>query len=87
MSTTTISKKQKVVIEIPDDVFYFFTAKAKAKGTNLEIFLEHRLIKEMEDLNDEEAYAHLVKNDPDGLIPASEEEQQDFMEWLGVNRK
>lgn len=34
------------------------------------------------DMDDEEAYRWLSSNDPEGLVPADEKEQERFRKWL-----
>ena len=38
----------------------------------------------MEDIDDSATYQQLIKTNPEGLSPASEEEQEQFRKWLGI---
>ena len=54
------------------------------KGTNLKNYIEELLNEIAEDYEDAKIYAKLSKERPEGLIPVSKEEQEEFEKWLGV---
>ena len=54
------------------------------KGTNLKNYIEDILNGIAEDYEDAKLYAKLRKEQPEGLIRANKEEQEDFEKWLGV---
>lgn len=84
MSTTESLTKRKI-IDIPNDVFRFLSIRAAAQGTNLKNYIENLLKKDMVNhMNDEEAYRWLSMHEPDGLQPASPQEQEAFRKWLGL---
>ena len=83
----TIVTKRKV-IDIPEDVFKCLSVKAAAQSTNLKRYIENLLVKDAEEMlasmDDDKAYKWLSENDPEGLEPASTEEQMKFRKWLGI---
>lgn len=86
---TSIKNKRKV-IDIPEDIFRYLSIKAAASGTNLKKYIEGLLAKDVEDLedmDDSETYAYLSKTRPEGHIMVDDKEQQEFEEWLGLNKK
>ena len=80
--------KKRQVIDIPDDIFRYLSIKAAAKGTNLKKYIEGILERDVENMvgnmDDSEAYRWLSKNEPEGLVAAGKEEQDEFRKWLGV---
>ena len=38
-------------------------------------------------MSDNEAYAWLVKNEPEGLVAVDEKEQEEFEQKLGIKRR
>lgn len=54
------------------------------KGTNLKNYIETLLNDIAEDYEDAKIYAKLSKEQPEGLVPVSKEEQDEFEKWLGV---
>ncbi|GAA6255882.1 hypothetical protein F070042J6_17340 [Bacteroides sp. f07] len=84
----TIKNTKRKVIDIPDDIFRYLSIKAAAKGTNLKKYIEGLLVKDVEsmieNMDDNEAYRLLSKNEPEGLTPASDVEQEEFRKWLGI---
>lgn len=85
-----VKTSRRKVIDIPEDIFRYLSIKAVAQGTNLKRYIENLLAKDVEDMvaamNDNEAYAWLLKNEPDGLIAVSEKEQEEFEQKLGIKR-
>ena len=83
-----IKNTKRKVIDIPEDVFRRLSIKAAAQGTNLKRYIEGLLAKDVEDavanMADSEAYRWLSTHDPDGLVPAGKEEQDEFRKWLAV---
>ena len=51
---------------------------------NLKKYIENLIAKDVEDIDDSATYQQLIKTDPEGLSPASEEEQEQFRKWLGI---
>lgn len=86
MEAAIIPKKRKV-IDIPEDIFKYLSIKAAANGMNLKRYIENLIAKDVEDIDDSATYRQLIKNDPEGLSPASEEEQQAFRKWLEAERQ
>lgn len=86
MEATIIPKKRKV-IDIPEDTFKYLSIKAAANGMNLKRYIENLIAKDVEDIHDSATYRQLIKNDPEGLSSASEEEQQAFRKWLETERQ
>jgi len=58
--------------------------KAAEKGTNLKGLIEKSLDTLADDIEESEMYAYLVKNYPDGKEIISEQEKNDFENWLGL---
>lgn len=81
----TIPTRRKL-IDIPEDVFQVLSVKAAAMGTNLKKYIEDLLVKDMEDMEDAALYRHLVASRPEGKIPLSKEEHDEFENWLNQNR-
>lgn len=76
---------KRKVIDIPADTFRFLSIKAASKGMNLKKYIENLLQKDVEDLeamDDNNLYSHLIQNIPDGLVPADKNEQDEFRKWL-----
>ncbi len=75
----------KATIDIPNDIFTYLSVKAKASGINLKKYIEDLLVKDVEeDLDDERVYRMMAEKHPEGLTPASDEEQEEFRKWLGI---
>lgn len=81
-----MTPKKRKVIDIPEDVFKYLSIKAATRGTNLKKYIESLLAKDVEDIDDSETYRQLLKSDPDGLLPASKEEQKEFRQWLNISK-
>ena len=84
---TTISTTRRKIIDIPEDVFRYLSIKAASNGTNLKRYIENLLKKDVEDMDDNAAYAYLSKEKPDGHIMVGKEEKKDFEKWLNVESK
>lgn len=87
MSTQISIPTRRKLIDIPEDVFQVLTVKAAAMGTNLKKYIEDLIIKDSEEMEDAVLYRHLVATRPEGKIPLSKEEKDDFEHWLNVNSK
>lgn len=75
----------KATIDIPNEIFTYLSVKAKASGINLKKYIEDLLVKDVEeDLDDERVYRMMAEKYPEGLTPASDEEQEEFRKWLGI---
>ena len=83
MEATIMPKKRKV-IDIPENVFKYLSIKAAANVMNLKKYIENLIAKDVEDIDDSATYQQLIKTNPEGLSPASEEEQEQFRKWLGI---
>ena len=85
-----VKTSRRKVIDIPEDVFRYLSIKAVAQGTNLKRYIESLLAKDVEDMvaamNDSEAYAWLLKHEPDGMVAVGEKEQEEFERKLGIKR-
>lgn len=85
METAIINNPlRKKTIELPESILHNLAQKAAEKKTSLKKYMESILTSNAEDLDDAETYARLAKEQPEGLNPAPEEEQQAFRKWLGV---
>ena len=84
---TTISTTRRKIIDIPEDVFRYLSIKSASNGTNLKRYIENLLKKDVEDMDDNAAYAYLSKEKPDGHIMVGKEEKKDFEKWLNVESK
>ncbi len=82
MDTTYKTKRKN--IDIREDVFNFLSIKAAAAGTNLKNYIETLLEKDVEDMDENATYQYLLKTRPDGNIALSEQEADDFENWLGL---
>lgn len=86
-----VKTSRRKVIDIPEDVFRYLSIKAVAQGTNLKRYIENLLAKDAEDMltamDDNEAYAWLIRNEPDGLVAINEKEQTTFEQKLGIKQK
>lgn len=84
MSTTTITPSKRKVIDLKEDTFKTLSIMAIQKGTNLKNYIEGVLNELAENYEDAKLYAKLSKEQSEGLVTASKEEQADFEKWLGV---
>ncbi len=84
MSTATLTHTKRKIIDLNEDTFKTLSIMAIQKGTNLKKYIEDVLNELAEDYEDAKIYAQLSKEQPEGLIPVSEEEQEEFEKWLGV---
>lgn len=86
---TRISNRR--IIDIPMDVYRCLSYKADTEGEDVDEYIASVLRREaekvMERMSDEEAYAWLSENEPDGHVMMDDEEQADFENWLGIKRK
>lgn len=83
MNTTTLRTKRKN-IDIREDVFHFLSIKAAASGTNLKNYIETLLEKDVEDMDEAATYQYLCSTRPDGATALTDEETEDFENWLGI---
>lgn len=75
------SRLRETVIDISADTFRFLSIKAAGKGMNLKKYIENLFQKDVEDLeaiDDNNLYSHLMRNIPDGLVTADKNEQDEF---------
>lgn len=85
METTVINNSlRKKTIEVPDYILRDLAVKAKTEGVSLKKYIESLLRKDAEDIEDSKTYSRLVKEDPEGLVPASTQEQDSFRKWLSL---
>ena len=84
MSTVSATPSKRKIIDLKDDTFKTLSIMAIQKGTNLKNYIEDILNGIAEDYEDAKLYAKLRKEQPEGLIRASKEEQEDFEKWLGA---
>ena len=84
MSTATITPTKRKIIDLDENTFKTLSIMAIQKGTNLKNYIETLLNEIAEDYEDAKIYAKLSKERPEGLIPVSKEEQEEFEKWLGV---
>lgn len=84
MSTTTLSPSKRKIIDLNENTFKTLSIMAIQKGTNLKNYIEELLNDIAEDYEDAKIYAQLSKEQPEGHIPVSKEEQEEFEKWLGV---
>jgi len=83
MDTSVVEKKRKN-IDIPVDTFRNLSIRAVSEGRSLKSFIENLLVMEAHSMSDEELYALLVKNKPQGNVYLNENEQNEFENWLGI---
>ena len=84
MSTATVTPSKRKIIDLNEDTFKTLSIMAIQKGTNLKHYIEDILNEIAEDYEDAKLYAKLSKEHPEGLVPASKEEQEELEKWLGV---
>lgn len=84
MSTVTVHPTKRKIIDLNEDTFKTLSIMAIQNGTNLKNYIENVLNELAENYEDAKLYAKLSKEYPEGLIPASKEEQEEFEKWLGV---
>ncbi len=84
MSTVAVTPSKRKIIDLREDTFKTLSIMAIQKGTNLKKYIEDVLTDLAEDYEDAKIYAKLSQECPEGLIPVSEEEQEEFEKWLGV---
>lgn len=85
--TTAAVPMHRKLIDIPEDVFQALSIRAAAVGTNLKKYIEQLLVREMEDMDDAEVYRYLVKTRPEGKVIVSEQEKDEFLQWIESNSK
>ena len=86
MSTVSVTPSKRKIIDLKDDTFKTLSIMAIQKGTNLKNYIEDILNGIAEDYEDAKLYAKLRKEQPEGLIRANKEEQEDFEKWLSVGK-
>lgn len=84
MSTATLAPSKRKIIDLKEDTFKTLSIMAILKGTNLKNYIEDVLNEIAENYEDAKIYARLSKEQPEGLIPVSEQEQEEFEKWLSV---
>lgn len=85
MDTTVINNSlRKKTIEIPDYILRDLAVKAKTKGVSLKKYIEHILINDAEDIDDEKTYAYLSQTRPEGHTMLNDEEQAAFEKRYGL---
>lgn len=84
MSTITAPTSKRKIIDLKEDTFKTLSIMAVQKGTNLKKYIEDLLNDIADNYEDAKLYAQLAKEHPEGLIPASKKEQEEFEKWLGV---
>ena len=84
MSTVAITPSKRKIIDLNEDTFKTLSIMAIQKGTNLKKYIEDVLNELAENYEDAKLYAKLNKEHPEGQIPVSKEEQEEFEKWLGV---
>lgn len=84
MSAIAITPTKRKIIDLNEDTFKTLSIMAIQKGTNLKNYIESVLNELAEGYEDAKLYAKLSKEHPEGLIPVSKEEQEEFEKWLGV---
>lgn len=84
MSSVAITPSKRKIIDLNEDTFKTLSIMAIQKGTNLKRYIEDVLNELAENYEDAKLYAKLSKEQPEGLIPVSKEEQEKFEKWLGV---
>lgn len=78
------SPLKRKIIDLDENTFKTLSIMAIQKGTNLKNYIETLLNDIAEDYEDAKIYAKLSKEQPEGLVPVSKEEQDEFEQWLGV---
>lgn len=78
MSITTLSPSKRKIIDLNENTFKTLSIMAIQKGTNLKNYIEELLNDIAEDYEDTKIYARLSKEQPEGHIPVSKEEQEEF---------
>ena len=81
---TTATRTRRKNIDLREDVFHFLSIKAAAAGTNLKNYIETLLEKEVEDMDETATYQYLCNTKPDGNIALTQQETEDFENWLGI---
>ena len=84
MSTITAPTSKRKIIDLKEDTFKTRSIMAVQNGTNLKKDIEDLLNDIADNYEDAKLYAQLAKEHPEGLIPASKKEQEEFEKWLGV---
>lgn len=84
MSAIAITPTKRKIIDLDEETFKTLSIMAIQKGTNLKKYIEDVLNELAENYEDAKLYAKLSKEHPEGQVPASKEEQEEFEKWLGV---
>lgn len=82
MNTMTLPKRK--VIDINGDTFRILSVMAAQQGISLKNHIEELLDSIAEERDDNETFAWLSKNNPDGDVFLSPEEQAETEKWLGL---
>lgn len=77
---------KRTSVDLPEDILHCLSIKAAEKKTSLKKYMENLLIRDAEDMDDNETYAYLSKTRPDGHVMLNEEEKEEFENWLGIKR-
>ena len=76
MSTVSVTPSKRKIIDLKDDTFKTLSIMAIQKGTNLKNYIEDILNGIAEDYEDAKLYAKLRKEQPEGLIRANKNKEE-----------
>lgn len=81
---TTISSKQKKLVDLPVDVISVLSVQAAREGKSVKAYMEKLLIAAAQDLEDVTLYTVLSNTEPDGHIIVSELDKRAFEQKYGL---
>ncbi|WP_300935795.1 hypothetical protein [uncultured Muribaculum sp.] len=76
------TEKTRKIIDLPNDICRRLAVQAAAMDTSVKKLIESMVITCIEDTDDEAIYAYLCQTQPDGNVMISDEEAEEFEEWL-----
>lgn len=79
-----VLEKKRKIIDLDVNTMKILGVVAVQEGTSLKGYIEKKLKSLAEDLNEAKEYALLLKEIPTGNVIASEKEQKEFEEFLGL---
>ena len=80
----TMKSTKKTVIDLKEETFRILSVIAAQQGISLKNHIEELLDSIAEERDDNETFAWLSKNNPDGDTFLSPEEQAETEKWLGL---
>lgn len=84
MSTVALTPSKRKIIDLDENTFKTLSIMAIQKGTNLKKYIEGILCDLADNYEDAKIYAKLCKERLDGNVMLSQQEKDDFENWLGI---